>query len=554
MNVLARIGRALFPPREAPAPISLYVGDARVELPPGTTLRVPDTSGRRAWLFVREGSPPPPTTTPAPPTPAVLIPAPPTPAAISAPPTPPTLEPPRAREAPREGALVEAEDLDAPPPAKAAPPPPPPPPPRPRPLAPPPSPPRNDRVAGDDDDDEEEDAAWDDAVKRDPHIKKEGETSRGLKRKSPEPEAAPTQPESPRSKYVGSKYVGVYNQGGTTWRAQHSNRYLGMFQTELEAAEAYAKAAGLREPLIKRNGLSGLALLHDTRARERVAAPPERDASNERVAPTESATGGDDSATEGVPPRNEERPEADADVIGGGDDAGDAAEERPSKIQLQKRVTTVMQRVRVKLGKNYIHADDPPPEGWPQGVPFSGLPNSLDYGEEGRKQLEAILAWAESQDLPEAPTSARRRSPVTPDLIPYVDLTPLDEKRRSIPTQRFVAGPASGRLPTPENDTPPPPPPRVMAWQRDCRGLCGTACRCHGFGPDREALLRSGEYKEKSVKCPRNGGCGGDILLMFTRDAARDGANLRCPYEECGLDLALPKKYTKYFDNTCSSG
>jgi|TARA_B100001142_G_scaffold150338_1_gene151125 hypothetical protein len=41
---------------------------------------------------------------------------------------------------------------------------------------------------------------------------------------------------------------------------------------------------------------------------------------------------------------------------------------------------------------------------------------------------------------------------------------------------------------------------------------------------------------------------------MFTRDAARDGANLRCPYEECGLDLALPKKYTKYFDNTCSSG
>ena len=108
-------------------------------------------------------------------------------------------------------------------------------PPRPRPLAPPPSPPRNDRVAGDDDDDEEEDAAWDDAVKRDPHIKKEGETSRGLKRKSPEPEAAPTQPESPRSKYVGSKYVGVYNQGGTTWRAQHSNRYLGMFQTELEA-------------------------------------------------------------------------------------------------------------------------------------------------------------------------------------------------------------------------------------------------------------------------------------------------------------------------------
>ena len=133
-------------------------------------------------------------------------------------------------------------------------------------------------------------------MKRDPHIKKEGETSRGLKRKSPEPEAAPTQPESPRSKYVGSKYVGVYNQGGTTWRAQHSNRYLGMFQTELEAAEAYAKAAGLREPLIKRNGLSGLALLHDTRARERVAAPPERDASNERVAPTESATGGDDSA------------------------------------------------------------------------------------------------------------------------------------------------------------------------------------------------------------------------------------------------------------------
>ena len=521
---------------------------------------------------MREGSPAPPTTTPAPPTPAVLIPAAPTPAAITAPPTPPTLEPPRAREAPREGALVEAADLDAPPPAEAAPPPPPPPPPpRPRPPTPPPSPPRNDSAGDDDDDDEEEDAAWEDAVKRDPHIKKEGETSRGLKRKSPEPETAPTEPESPRSRYASSKYVGVIavciTQGRTSWRAQHSSKYLGSFRTELEAAEAYAKAVGLREPLIKRGGINGQVLLHDARERERVAAhpereaSPERDVSDERVAPTESATGGDDSATEGVPPRNEERPEADADVVSGGvDDAGDAAEERCrcNRVQLQKRVTTVMQRVRVKLGKNYRHADDPPPEGWPQGVPFCGLPNSVDSGEEGRKKLEAILAWAESQDLPEAPTSARRRSPVNPDPIPYVDLTPLDEKRRSIPTQRFVAGPASGRLPTPENDTPPPssspPPPRVMAWQRDCRGLCGTACRCHGFGPDREALLRSGEYKEKFFKCPRNGGCGGDIRVVFTRDAARDGANFRCPYEECDLDLALPKKYTKYFDKTCSSG
>ena len=73
-----------------------------------------------------------------------------------------------------------------------------------------------------------------------------------LSPKTPEEERAP-----PKSRYVGV-VAGAWKKSKKTWVAQHGGE-LGRFPTELEAAEAYCKALGFPEPLLRVEGECGRA-------------------------------------------------------------------------------------------------------------------------------------------------------------------------------------------------------------------------------------------------------------------------------------------------------